>query len=132
MHGMIRSAEEFRRLRRSDKPEEYGRAASEPADEAVWREVIHSYPDMRVWVAHNKAVPLEILRILAKDDDVRVRSMVARKRKLDKALFMDLAHDRDESVRHSVACNGKAPAEVLRYLSKDEHRFVAEAATRRL
>jgi hypothetical protein len=129
---MIRSAEEFRRLRSSEKPEDYGRAANEPADEAVWLEVIQSYPEMRFWVAQNKTVPLEILRMLAKDDDVRVRSMVASKRKLDMALFNDLARDPDESVRHSIACNGKAPAEVLRCLSRDEHRFVAEAATQRL
>jgi hypothetical protein len=129
---MIRSAEEFLHLRNSEQPEEYGRAATEPANEAVWREIIETYPDMRIWVAHNKTVPLATLRMLAKDDNDRVRHMVASKRKLDMALFMDLARDPDESVRHRVAANAKAPADVLRYLSNDESPFVAAAAAQRL
>ena len=129
---MIKSAEEFHRLRTSDDPEEYGRAAREAADEEVWREVIDRFPDMRFWVAHNKTVPLSILRTLAKDEDDRVRIMVAARRKLDRELFFTLAADADASIRHAVACNDKCPSEVLRLLSHDSERFVAEEAADRL
>lgn len=62
---MIRSAEEFVRLRKSDQREEYERAANDSASIEVWRDVISLYPDMHRWVAHNKTVPIEILAILA-------------------------------------------------------------------
>lgn len=129
---MIYSAKEFERLRTSDDPEEYGKAATEVASEAVWREVIESYPAMRVWVAHNETVPIEILRVLAGDDDAQVRSMVARKRKLDHDLFVALSADSDAGVRHALACNGKCPPKVLHLLASDTEVFVAEEANRRL
>jgi hypothetical protein len=130
--SMIRSADEFQRLRTSSKPEEYGRAATEAADEAVWLDVLEKYPDMRFWVAQNKTVPLGVLRLLASDEDPRVRSMVAMKRTLDPEAFALLVRDEDVRVRHRVACNPKAPTEVLHQLSKDVDRYVAAAATERL
>ena len=129
---MIRSADEFYRLRTSSDPEEYGRAAREPADEAVWLEVIECYPGMREWVAYNKSVPLSILRLLATSEDWRVRVMVAMKRKLDGATFCLLAGDPDAKVRHSITYNAKAPADVLERLCGDKEQFVAEAARERL
>ena len=77
---MIDSADEFVRLRRSDDPAEYGRAARDEASTETWLEVIDRYPDMRFWVAQNKTVPLEVLEILRQDPDERVRSMVLHKR----------------------------------------------------
>ena len=129
---MIGSADEFRCLRTSDDPEHYERASREAADEAVWREVIGRFPDMRFWVAPHKTVPLEILRMLAGDTDRRVRTMVASKRKLDRDLFLTLARDRDAGVRHALACNAKCPPAVLRLLSGDAEAFVAEAAAQRM
>jgi hypothetical protein len=76
---MIESAEEFRRLRESENPEEYGRAAHDEAPIEVWLEVIRRWPDMCFWVAQNKSVPLEVLETLANDPDWRVRDMVSRK-----------------------------------------------------
>ena len=129
---MITSADEFVRLRTSDEPQDYARAASEEADDAVWLDVIQRYGEMRVWVAHNKTVPITILRVLASDGDPRVRGMVAMKRKLDAELFALLATDGDAGVRHSIACNANAPRDVLTSLSMDEAGFVAEAAALRL
>ena len=43
---MIESADEFRRLRESDDPAEYLRAAHEPARLDVWREVIARFPEL--------------------------------------------------------------------------------------
>ncbi|WP_353953193.1 hypothetical protein V6K52_07120 [Knoellia sp. S7-12] len=76
---MIESAEEFVRLRSSEDPTEYNRAAHEEADVATWRDVLTRFPDMRVWVAQNKTVPLEVLEDLRHDPDERVRSMVRAK-----------------------------------------------------
>ena len=76
----IESAEEFVRLRTSDDPAEYNRAAQDEASESTWREVIERFPDMRFWVVQNKTVPLSVLEILRHDTDDRVRHMVTSKR----------------------------------------------------
>lgn len=76
---VIESAEEFLRLRTSEDPDEYGRAAQDQASEDTWRDVIDRFPEMRVWVAQNKTVPLTVLEELRNDPDVRVRSMVRAK-----------------------------------------------------
>ena len=119
-------------LTRSEIPEEYGRAAHDLAPLDVWKDVIRRYPDMKKWVAHNKSVPLEILEILARDGDPRVRSFVAMKRKLSRNLFDLLSNDPDASVRRGIACNRKAPREVIQRLSRDPVQFVREAAAGRL
>ena len=124
---MIRSAEEFVRLRSSDHKAEYGRAAQEEALLSVWRDVIAGYPSCRKWVAHNKTVPLEILgELCAFEVDVRV--FVAMKRSLSPALFHRLSHDEDAVVRQQVAANKKAPREVLEKLSRDSDEDVARVA----
>jgi hypothetical protein len=128
---MIESAAEFIRLRSSDDPDEYRRAAHEPAPLAVWRELVEHHPAMRFWVVHNKQVPLEILRLLAEDPDPRVRSMVADKRKLDQATFEVLAGDADAAVRARVARNAKAPTGVLERLAGDPEPLVRDAVAAR-
>jgi hypothetical protein len=76
---VIESAEEFVRLRTSDDPAEYRRAAHEEASIETWYEVIERFPDMRFWVAQNKTVPLPILEHLRHDQSDTVREMVRRK-----------------------------------------------------
>jgi hypothetical protein len=129
---VIESAEEFIRLRFSDAPEEYGRASSESAAPDVWREVIERYPEARFWVAHNKTVPLEILRMLANDPDPRVRSMVASKRKLTPDLLTMMAADPDESVRLAVVRHKNVPKDVLEQLRADTWEEVRDVARNRL
>ncbi len=129
---MISSAEEFVKLRASDVPEEYGRAAHDEAPIHVWLDVVARFPDMRQWVAHNKTVPLEVLEILSRDSDPQVRYSVACKRKLSRELFDFLAKDTDESVRHALALNRKVPLDVLKGLAKDPIPFVRDAALERL
>jgi hypothetical protein len=73
---VIESAEEFVRLRTSEEPDKYHRAAHEEATVETWLQVIERYPEMRFWVANNKTVPLEVLEVLRQDADARVRSMV--------------------------------------------------------
>lgn len=82
---MIDSADEFVRLRTSEEPAEYNRAATEEAAEQTWLDVIERFPEMRFWVVQNKTVPLSVLEILRHDSDERVRHMVTRKRSWTRA-----------------------------------------------
>jgi hypothetical protein len=84
---MIEPADEFVRLRASDNPNEYGRAAMDEAPESVWFEIVRLYPQMRRWVAYNKTFAVSVLEVLAADEDEHVRLFVAGKRKLTPALF---------------------------------------------
>jgi hypothetical protein len=94
---MIISAEEFVRLRTSDLPEDQDKASHDFADFSVWIDVIKDHPELKIWVIHNKTIPIEILHLLSKDEDSNVRSAVARKRKIDDAIFNLLATDPDET-----------------------------------
>ena len=129
---MIGSAEEFVRLRTSDLPEEYLRAASEEAPLEVWHEVINNHPDMRYWVAHNKTVPIAILEILAGDQDERVRMMVAEKRKLPETVQLRLTEDPSSMVRSALAYNKKATSRVLAILAIDPDPEIRQIAQERL
>lgn len=129
---MITTAEEFVRLRESDIPDEYQRAAHEAAPVEVWHDVIGRYPHMRAWVAHNKTVPVEVLEILANDSDPDVRATVAMKRKLTPELQLLLAADPDEGVRGRLANNAKTSIEVLKKLADGGSGPAAAAAARRL
>jgi hypothetical protein len=124
----IESADEFVRLRTSDDPVEYRRAAHDDAPLEVWLDVIASYPEMRSWVAHNKTIPIEVLEQLAGDDDPSVRSMVAMKRKATAAILERLARDVDSGVRLHVARHRNTPPRVLEELAKDEWDKVRNAA----
>ena len=128
----IESAAEFVRLRFSDEPAEYRRAAGEEAAPGVWEDVIRDYPDARVWVAQNKTVPTEILERLAVDTDPRVRHMVAMKRKLTPHILHVLASDSDQAVRMRVAMNKKSTKDILERLAQDSSEQVRFAATSRL
>ncbi len=99
---MIESAQEFIRLRTSKHRDDYLRAAHDEASDAVWRELVAGYPEMRQWVAHNKTVPVAILELLHTDSSADVRYTVARKRKLPERLQRALAADRDASVSHDI------------------------------
>ena len=129
---MILSASEFIRLRMSKDPEEYNRAALDEANEEVWIDIIKNYSDMKIWVAHNKTVPLTILSRLSDDSDAKVRFAVASKRKLDQALFSKLARDEDKFVRQRIAYNKKTPIEILKLLTTDSEEIVSSIAKDRL
>lgn len=125
---MINSAEEFILLRKSETRDEYIQAASEDASDLVWIDVISRFPEMREWVAYNKTVPLNILEILARDENESVRAAVAMKRKLSPELFDLLSRDSSEEVRHRIACNKKSPIYILKTLTNDPIMFAREAA----
>ncbi len=121
---MIESAEEFKRLRESENIEEYTRASQEEASEHIWIDIIRTYPEMKIWVIHNKTVPLSILERLAKDPDASIRASVAGKRKLSVDLFNLLASDEDHTVRYQIGLNRKVPADVLERLVNDPDPWV--------
>ena len=129
---MIASVDEFIRLRYSDDPSEYRRAANEPAALGVWLELIERHPDSRVWIARNKTVPVEVLSILVEDPSPEVRFAVAMKRSLTPGLLDRLADDPDESVRLQVARHRNTPKGILERLARDDWESVASAAAERL
>jgi hypothetical protein len=129
---MIDSAEEFMRLRWSEDPEEYGRAAHEPAPIEVWEEVVERFPEARIWVVDNKTVPLAILDRLVSDPDPDVRFSVAMKRKLPSGLLERLAGDSDESVRLRVVMHRNTSVEVIQRLREDPWERVRVEAAKRL
>lgn len=130
--AVIKSAGEFVKLRTSEDPDDYHRAASEQAPLDVWWDVVDQFPEMRMWVAHNKTVPVEILEALARDSDARVRWHVASKNRLPAALLERLAADPDEFVRRRVVRHKHASVAVLQLLGKDESEGIRATALERL
>lgn len=124
---MIKSAEEFIKLRDSEAKIEYDRSAMDEAPLSVWLEIIDKHPEYGKWVAHNKTAPLEVLERLAHSDDM-TRQFVARKRKLSQPLFERLADDNCSTVRIAIAANRKTPIHILQKLLLDEDESVASAA----
>lgn len=124
---MIDSAEQFIELRSSEIKAEYDRSAIEEASIAVWHDIIQRYPEHRKWVIHNKTVPVEILEHLY-DTDPSIRTFLARKRKLSRALFERLAKDSDPIVRGIISINKKTPKHVLELLILDEDKEISESA----
>ena len=126
---MILSAEEFVRLRESEDPSEYIRSGVDTAELSVWLDIIYKYPEMRVWVARNRTVPPEIIRLLAKDNDPLVRGSISRKYPLENDLYHDLSRDIDEGIRAGLTYNKKIPIDILKYMSEnDPSEFVKEVA----
>lgn len=128
----IENDDDFVKLRTSEDPVDYNRAAYASAPESVWLEVIERYPEMRFWVAQNKTVPLRILELLVEDPDDNVRFMVANKRKATPDILAKLARDKHESVRAAVASNRSTPRWLLEELVNDPWEGVVEIVRERL
>lgn len=124
----ILSADEFIRLRTSEDPDDYRRAANEDAPLDVWIELVERHADLRSWVAHNKTVPVQVLERLARDTDPHVRSAVALRRRATGEILARLAGDDDAGVRLHVARHSNTPSEVLVSLADDEWDQVRTAA----
>jgi hypothetical protein len=128
----IPNAAEFIRLRTSTDPDEYRRAAHEPATDEVWLDVISGYPEMRQWVAQNKTVTGTILELLSRDPDPAVRFVVAMRHQATPDILQRLAEDPEETVRARVALNKRTPEIVLERLLNDPSEMVRDEARRRL
>jgi hypothetical protein len=125
---MIRSANEFFQLSEENSPRAVGEAA---VSEDVWFEVIRSYPTLKEWVIQNKTVPISVLRVLATDQDTRVRFSVAMKNKCNEEILEWLSRDPDETVRVRVAWNRKASPAILEKLANDASELVRSAVRER-
>ena len=123
---MIKTAEEFIRLRTSEVLEEYLRAAHDTADISTWIEVIEKHPDFKRWVIHNKTVPIEILELLTLDMDPNVRSEVAIKRKINDKIFVTLSRDKDENVRYALMCNTKLSIDKLKQIETNDSAWLTK------
>jgi hypothetical protein len=128
----ISSAEEFVRLSSSEIPEEYNLASWGSASDEVWLEMIQKFPDYTRWVAFNKSISLEIIRILATHPDDDVRWFIAAKRKSPPDVLWMLAKDQFDSVRQRVAYNAKTPKEILEFLLNDPWEDIRERVQKRL
>lgn len=84
------------------------------------------------WIAGHTYAPDEIVRILSKDTERRVRMRIAEKRNLPNDLFHELAKDSDEGVRQNIARNKKVPKDVVRHLENDQSYAVRNIAKMRL
>ena len=121
---MIKSAEEFKRLRISENLEGQRLAALESAEITVWYETITKFPELKEWVINNKTIQIEILEFLATDYAVNVRYAVARKRKINQKIFDILKNDPSESVRHALICNTKLPLEIKKKIKLDDSEWL--------
>jgi hypothetical protein len=127
----IESPEEFVRLLHGDS-EDRQRAAWATMEMSVWQDLLKEDSDIRFAVAHNKVVPVEILAILAKDPESRVRSMVSVKHKLTPEILATMVDDPYDAIRMSVASHKNTPVEVLGKLTNDPWSKVADRAAERL
>jgi len=127
---MIKTAEEFIKLRTSTIPEEYGRAGCEEAPYEVWIELIEKHPEMRVWVALNRTISVELQMILARDENSCVRSSIAGKYPLNRDLYEILAKDEDERVRGRIAYNKKTPLDILEKMMDEDVEELVRASAR--
>lgn len=125
-HKMIKSADEFKRLRLSEIQSEYDQAARDNASIEVWLDVIQKFPDLKEWVIHNKTIQIEILELLAKDFNPKVRACVANKRKINDLIFNLLKSDVSEDVRSSLLHNTKLSADKKSLIKTDDSTWLTE------
>jgi hypothetical protein len=123
---MIYSIEEYLELSNSDNKEDYDRVIREELSEELISNILKYYPEKHSWLAHNKFVSIEVLRILALDNNVDVRFTVAMKKKCDRSIFEILMKDEDFSVRMAVVRNNKLPIDLLKILISDKDSEIAE------
>ncbi|MBT2557489.1 hypothetical protein J7E24_06805 [Hymenobacter sp. ISL-91] len=129
---MITSAEGFIRLRTSELKEEQERASHDSASTSVWVDLIDNYPEYKVWVVHNKSIPIDILETLAKDEDAEVREAVARKRKINDKIFNWLAVDTNENVKYALICNTKLPKDKKKLIDTEHSEWLKNALDEQL
>ena len=129
---MITSIEEFVKLVESNDIYRNDRIRTETVAQDILLRFVKEYPQYRRVVTINKNLPVDVLLILANDEDPNVRFDIAMKRRISVEIMELLAKDKSESVRERIAWNAKTPIEILKVLEKDVAPRVAETARRRL
>ncbi|MFI9547842.1 hypothetical protein ACIHAR_28615 [Streptomyces sp. NPDC052016] len=87
---------------------------------------------MRFWVAFNRTIPVEVIRILSADSDWRVRDKVASRKDTPGDILEVLSRDTHEAVLSSVAGNPRTPVAALRVLSRHPWNQIREKSLRQL
>ena len=123
---MIKTADEFIKLRQSEDKVEQIRAGHETAEINVWHDVIKNYPEYKRWVIYNKTIPIEILELLSLDLNPNVRSEVARKKKINDKIFDLLSVDPDENVRYALMCNTKLTLDKKRAIKTEDSEWLVK------
>ena len=86
----------------------------------------------RIEVARNENTPVEVLMILAKDEDGDVREGLAKNKNTPPEILSILAKDPQSDIRAYVAFNPNTPENVLRYFleNKNEYDYIRITAIR--
>jgi hypothetical protein len=90
------------------------------------------YDELKMSRADDASTPVDILVMLAKDEDELIRCHVAFNRSAPLWLLVQLARDSDWSVRQHVALNRLTPHEILTELTQDDNQYVRWAAEKTL
>ncbi|MEU8222521.1 hypothetical protein [Kribbella sp. NPDC048915] len=114
---MIGSADEFVGLRRSWDGTDWQRIKRDEAPLEVWLEIVREHPDMRFWVAFNRTLPAEVVRLLSQDSDWRVRARIASRKDAPGDVLAALSADPHDAVAASVAGNPGTPDDALTRLT---------------
>jgi len=75
---------------------------------------------MKVWVARNRTISVELQTILARDKDWHVREAIASKYPIDRSLYEMLYKDVNEGIRGTIAYNKKTPLDVLKKMINED------------
>lgn len=97
-----------------------------------WLVVLRTSPNVQLTAAGIRTLHAEVLDLLARASQFRVRVRVASRRDLDEVLLRLLSADRHEAVRLAIAKHRRCPPEVLATLAGDSAPDVSEAARTRL
>lgn len=86
--------------------------------------------DMKISIAQQKQISLEVGIILAKEKSFHIRSYLAGNENVTVEILNFLAKDENSVVRTYVATNKTSSVETLQFLSKDENENVRNAISR--
>ncbi len=131
---MIESRGEYETLIESDLVIDQNRAVRDSALLDLWLEIVSDLPQYRHFVARNKTIPREVLRVLVEDDDREVRLTLAMRRAVgeDDELAGVLASDLDPAIRAALAKNPKLSPHLLVLLTQDDDEWVRDCASQTL
>ncbi|MFE0748047.1 HEAT repeat domain-containing protein [Gordonia sp. NPDC058843] len=131
---MIASRIAYEALIESNLATNRDRAVRDSAPLSVWLEIIADCPQHKSFVAQNKTIPREVLRVLVEDDDRDVRFTLAMRRAVgrDDQIAGVLASDPDPAIRAALARNPQLGLHLLVQLAQDDDDWVRERASETL
>jgi|SRR5690554_2846122 len=124
MNDIINTIDEFEAVR----AQQSSRTFEVNIPDELGMKIVESYPEHREAIASNKTISESIIRLLAVDEDPRVRGRIADKRATPADVQIALAQDPSHSVRAAIGRNPKVPREALEILLQDPVDWIAEEA----